>query len=138
MVDRVRADGGSAPVVTAVLGPSDESELIAEQQADRDREYAEVLERVPAFMAEIETETARGRATYTEVEESEADLARFERWLGSIQRRDYFDAPAGRTAEQAVQGCREALERFEAAAVEADTNDRSPAGRGVPTDGEPK
>src|SRR5687768_9815471 len=37
----------------------------------RDTEYREVVERVPQFLAEIEMKTARGRATYAEVEESE-------------------------------------------------------------------
>ena len=45
------------------------------------------------FLAEIEMETGRGRATYAEVEESEADLERFEKWLTAIANRDYFDAP---------------------------------------------
>ncbi|MFF7987148.1 Chromate resistance protein ChrB [Streptomyces sp. NPDC007901] len=33
-------------------------------------------------------------ATYAEVEESEADLERFDRWLAKIAARDYFDALA--------------------------------------------
>jgi hypothetical protein len=65
-------------------------------------------------------ETARGRATYAEVEESEADLERFEKWLASITARDYFGAPGGTAARAAVQQCGEALAGFEAAALVAD------------------
>ena len=140
MVDRVRADGGKARAFTVTLTAEDAEQVKAEQRADRDREYAEVLERVPAFLAEIETETGRGRATYTEVEESEADLGRFERWLDSIRSRDYFDAPGAASAAAAVDACRTALAGFEAKAVAADTadeaqqartRDQGPSGTGV-------
>ncbi|GII29755.1 hypothetical protein Pmi06nite_31970 [Planotetraspora mira] len=94
---------------------------MAEQRAERDAEYAEVVERTPAFLAEIQTETARGRATYAEVEESEADLERFEKWLAGIAARDYFNAPGGAAARAAVQQCRHALADFERAALHADT-----------------
>ncbi|GAA3638018.1 Chromate resistance protein ChrB [Microlunatus ginsengisoli] len=121
MVNRVSADGGRARVFVVTLTAEDAEQVMAEQRADRDREYAEVLDRVPAFLAEIEMETERGRATYTEVEESEADLGRFERWLDSIRSRDYFDAPGSARTVAAVEGCRAALADFEAKAVVADT-----------------
>ena len=68
----------------------------------------------------ITMETARGRITYAEVEESEADLERFEKWLAAITARDYFHAPAGVSARAAVQQCRDALADFEAAALAAE------------------
>lgn len=101
----------------------DHQTLVEEQRRDRDTEYGEVIERVPQFLAEIELETARGRATYAEVEESEADLARFETWLAAIIDRDYFDAARGDQARDAVQRCREALAQFELAALAADNTD---------------
>jgi hypothetical protein len=38
--------------------------------------------------------TARTDASYTEVEESEADLERFEKWLTAMTAHDCFQAPA--------------------------------------------
>ena len=96
---------------------AEQDAVIAEQRADRDVEYGEVVERTPAFLAEIAQETARGRATYAEVEESEADLERFEKWLTSISARDYFHAAGGQAARDAVQACRDAFTAFEAAAL---------------------
>lgn len=120
---RVRAQGGQARVLRIHLAdPAEHAALVEEQRSGRDDEYAEVLQRTPQFLTEIETETARGRATYTEVEESEADLERFERWLAAIQARDYFDAPVGGTARTAVEQCRQALADFETAALNADTS----------------
>jgi hypothetical protein len=79
-----------------------------------------VCERTPALLAEIATETARGRATYAEVEESEADLDRFRAWLAKIVARDYFDAPGRAAADAAVEDCTRALAQFEAAALSAE------------------
>ncbi|MGN6167022.1 MAG: Chromate resistance protein ChrB [Solirubrobacteraceae bacterium] len=45
---------------------------------------------------------ARGRAGYTELEESHADLARHQKWLAAIRARDYFGAPGGQEAAAAV------------------------------------
>jgi hypothetical protein len=117
---RVQAQGGTARNMTITVEGSDHDALVAEQRNDRDEEYREVVERVPAFFSEITMETARGRTTYAEVVESEADLERFEKWLAAITARDYFHAAAGSTARAAVQQCRDALAGFEAAALAAE------------------
>src|SRR6188472_650757 len=92
LVDRVRANGVTARVLRIVFDDVDEeAHIIAELQAARDDEYGEVLERVPAFLDELTSERDRDRATYEEVEESEADLERFRAWLAKIDRRDYFE-----------------------------------------------
>ena len=110
---RVRSAGGKAQVIkTIFVDESDAARIIAEQTADRDREYQEVVERTGEFLAEIDRETERHRATYTAVEESEADLERFDRWLKSIVARDYFQAPGRQEAEAAIHRCRTALASF--------------------------
>jgi hypothetical protein len=121
LVDRVRANGGSARVLHITIeDANEEAEVIAELQAARDDEYGEVLERVPAFLDELRAERERGRATYEEVEESEADLERFRVWLGKIDRRDYFGAPRRAEAHAAVERCARALEAFESEAFSRD------------------
>jgi hypothetical protein len=125
LVDRVRANGGTARVLRIVFDDvNEETEVIAELQAARDDEYGEVLERVPAFLDELTSERDRDRATYEEVEESEADLERFRAWLAKIDRRDYFGASRRADAHAAVQRCAEALEAFES---EAFARDAQPA-----------
>jgi hypothetical protein len=125
LVDRVRANGGSARVLRLTFeDAAEEAQLISELQAARDDEYGEVLERVPAFLEELRTERARDRATYEEVEESEADLQRFRAWLAKIERRDYFGAPRREEAHAAVDRCAQALEAFESEAFARD--DRRP------------
>jgi hypothetical protein len=127
----VRADGGAARSLTVTVDDAAEhAGLVAEFNAERDAEYAEVVERAPQLLAELEKETARGRATYAEVEESEADLDRFEKWLAKIAARDYFAASGAPAARQAVEQCRAALAAFEDAAIAAQAGDDHPPAAG--------
>jgi hypothetical protein len=67
------------------------------------------------------------------VEESEADLERFEKWLAKIAARDYFAAGGGPAARRAVEHCRAALAAFEDAAIAAQAGDgHAPAAAQVP------
>jgi hypothetical protein len=122
LVDRVRASGGAARMLRITFDDArEEAELVAELQAARDDEYAEVLDRIPAFLDELRGERDRDRATYEEVEESEADLARFRAWLTKIDKRDYFGAPRRAEAHDAVERCVRALQEFESEAFARDS-----------------
>jgi Protein ChrB, N-terminal len=118
LLDRVRQHGGSARSLRVTFpDPAEHQQLIGEFNGARDAEYAEILERLPAFRQELDLERARGRVTYAEVEESEADLERFRSWLAKIGARDYFAAPTGPTAQAAVQAAAADLAAFEQAAL---------------------
>lgn len=124
LVDRVRREGGHASSWTIELtDPAQERDLIEGFQAERADEYHEVCSRVPAFLAEIDHERARGRTTYAEVEESEADLDRLRTWLSRVQARDYFSASGAAEAAAAVERCGQALAAFEADALRAEVPD---------------
>jgi len=121
LADRIHQQGGTARILRmSFADPADEHAVIEELNAARDAEYAEVLERLPALRQELAEETARGRLTYAEVEESEADLDRFRTWLAKIAARDYFAAPGGQAAREAVADAAAELAAFEEAALHAD------------------
>lgn len=121
LTDRVRREGGEARLLTITLADTAEERSIVEAfSRERSDEYNEVCSRVPAFLEEIAMERGRGRATYAEVEESEADLERLRKWLGRIEARDYFDAEGRAAAEQAIKRCIAALAEFEAEALAAE------------------
>jgi hypothetical protein len=127
LLDRIHHDGGSGRLLHITLpDPDQEHAIIAEFQQERAGEYHEVLDRIPELSRELATERAKGRLTYAEVEESEADLTRFQRWLAKIAARDYFGCPVGEQARQAVDRCAQDLARFEAEAFSADPH--TPAG----------
>jgi uncharacterized protein YdbL (DUF1318 family) len=121
LLDRVRQQGGTGRMLhLALTDPAEERQIVGEFNAARDAEYAEVLERLPAFRQELAAERARGRATYAEVEESEADLERFRSWMAKIAARDYFATPAGAAARAAVEDAAADLAAFEQAALAAE------------------
>ena len=138
LAERVRTQGGSARVLGITVADAGErAGLIAELNAARDSEYRDVLDRVPSLREELAEERARGRATYLEVEESEADLQRFRAWLGKIAARDYFHAPVGDPARAAVAAAQADLHEFEAEAIrreapdlEVDATGAQPGGSG--------
>jgi hypothetical protein len=121
LADRVHHQGGNSRVLRmSFADPADEQAVVDELNAARDAEYAEVLERLPALRQELADERARGRLTYAEVEESEADLDRFRAWLAKIAARDYFTAPGGEAARAAVDDAAAELAAFEDAALRAE------------------
>lgn len=121
LLDRVRREGGEGRVISiSIIDPKEERAVIEEFQRERSDEYAEVVSRTPGFLEEIEMERGRGRTTYAEVEESEADLDRLRTWLSRIKARDYFGAPAADEAEAAVERCAAVLAEFEAEALAAE------------------
>jgi hypothetical protein len=128
LADRIRHQGGTVRVLSmAFTDPAEEQAVIAELNAARDAEYAEVLERLPELRRELADEQARGNATYAEVEESEADLERFRTWLSKIAARDYFAAPGGQAARDAVDEAAAELAAFEEAALHAEAPEPAPA-----------
>ncbi len=121
LVSRLRSEGGSGELLRInISDPKQEAAIIQAFQRERTDEYGEVVERTKQFHDEIAHERRRGRATYTELEESDADLARHKKWLAAIRARDYFSAPGSEDAEAAVVGCEAALAEFEAEALSAE------------------
>jgi hypothetical protein len=136
VVTRLRAEGGRAEMLRITLTDErQEAAVIDAIQRERTDEYHEVVERTRQFHEELRLERGRGRATYTELEESDADLVRHQRWLAAIRARDYFDAPGGDEAAAAVASCEEALARFESEALAAEldgpASDAAPGLRAV-------
>jgi hypothetical protein len=133
LVARLRAEGGHGEMLRIGLSDAGQEAAIVDAfQRERTDEYREVVERTREFHDELQHERRRGRATYTELEESDADLARHQKWLAAIRARDYFDAPGAAEAAAAVASCEEALARFESEALSAELDDStSEAGPGL-------
>jgi hypothetical protein len=129
-VTRLRAEGGNGEMLRIrVTDSKQEGAIIDAIQRERTDEYREIVESTREFHEELQMERRRGRAMYTELEESDADLARHQKWLGAIRGRDYFDAPGGQEAVAAVASCEEALARFESDALSAELDESTSDGR---------
>jgi hypothetical protein len=121
LVTRLRAEGGQGQMLRiALTDEAQQAAIVDAFQRERSDEYREVVERTREFHDELQRELRRGRATYTELEESDADLARHQKWLAAIRARDYFDAPGADEAAAAVTSCEAALARFESEALSAE------------------
>ena len=124
LVTRVRTEGGRGQMLRIKLTDAgQEAEVVNAIQREREDEYGELVESTQKFREEIAQERRRGRTTYTELEESDVDLARHQKWLAAIRARDYFDAPGGKKATAAVASCEEALARFESEALSSELDE---------------
>jgi hypothetical protein len=125
---------GGTGFVLRVSGSSPESNesIVRLFQSDRSREYDEFAERCAAFLSEISRESAAGKYTFAEMEESEQDLKKLARWLPKIQARDFF--PNGRKDQSVVllAQCRRALRDFSQAVYKVDGVRESAAGWDYP------
>ncbi len=124
IADGVRSAGGTFDaLVVEAFAEAAQALLVDRFNSARDAEYAEVVERAQALLAELEREGGRGKLTFAEVEENEADLAKLQRWLETLGARDLFGAPARGPAVQAVREAAAALQRFaeRAARLEEET-----------------
>ncbi|MEA4884081.1 MAG: Chromate resistance protein ChrB [Clostridia bacterium] len=111
--DEVGGMGGEAAIAfLTFIHPEDEERLRADSRALRDEEYSELTEKCEGLVDELERETASGKFTFAEVEESEEELAKIQRWMKKISSRDYFDAPGRADAERAYAAAEERLSLF--------------------------
>jgi hypothetical protein len=121
LIEHLQSRGAKGEVhLIQFMDEEQETALIDEFQAERSDEYGEVVERTKQFHEELEYERGRGRVTYPELEESDADLLRHQKWLAAIEARDYFTAPRHAEAVAAVKACERALVAFEETALAAE------------------
>jgi hypothetical protein len=126
VVTRLRDEGAQGQALAIAFTDTDQEDaIITAFQDERADEYREVVERTSDFHDELANERTARRVTYTELEESDADLARLKRWLDSIRARDYFDAPGAGEATAAVEACEQALAEFETEALNSELSQAS-------------
>jgi hypothetical protein len=110
---RIRSAGGEASLLeTASPSETWEGELVARFNAARDAEYDEVVDSVERFEDEIRRETRKGRFRFAELEESETDWEKLQRWFARLTERDFFGAPGRAGAEEALARGRTLLDEF--------------------------
>ena len=98
--------------VVQALHKSIEEDIINEFKADRDQEYAELLEHSLNFISEIEREIQEKKFTFAELEESEQNFKRLQKWLLKIQKRDYFTGEKSDEAKKTIDSCHTKLKNY--------------------------
>jgi hypothetical protein len=113
--------GGSSQLFAVnAFEPETEIEVMAQFAADRQAEYDEFSEHCQEFLDELARETVEQKFTYGELEESEANLDRLNKWLPKIQERDFWRNDLTVTATAQLEACRQALEAFTLAVYTAE------------------
>jgi hypothetical protein len=110
---RIEEYGGESTLF-ATSSPSDawHERTVDRFNAARDEEYEEVVDETERFREEIERERRKGKFTFAELEDEESGLERLRKYLGQVEARDSFGAPARARAVAEVNRCAEALEAF--------------------------
>jgi hypothetical protein len=89
-----------------------EADIVCRFNDARAAEFGEFVENVERFEDELRRESRKGKFTFAELEENEADYERLERWFTRILDRDFFGSPLREEAKEALIGGRRTLEVF--------------------------
>ena len=110
---RVREFPGEVSVLeTTSPSPEWERELVERFNVARSAEYAEVVENIEGLEDEVRRETSRGKFTFAELEDIEADWEKLQRWYERIRARDFFDSPDRLSVDEALERGHSAFETF--------------------------
>jgi hypothetical protein len=113
LAERIRGmDGEVSLLRTSSPSREWEHDLVERFNQARNAEYDEIVESVERFEDEIRRETRKGRFTFAELEESETDREKLQRWFKSVVERDFFGAPGRLVAEDAMARGERALHAF--------------------------
>jgi hypothetical protein len=112
---KITAGGGESTLFRVpVLPPDDETRIVAAFRAQRDKEYAEIVEECETkFVKEIEFEHFRQNYTFEETEEIGQDLEKIRRWFARIVERDWFEADGREAVAVWIARCQALLDEFE-------------------------
>lgn len=110
---RIAEFGGQAFLLEASAAlPPGQAALVERFNQARDAEYAEIVETIERLEDEIKREAERGKFTYAELEELEADWERIGRWHERVRARDTFGAAGASVCGEALEAVRHSLDAF--------------------------
>jgi hypothetical protein len=113
LVRRVAEYGGEASVLeTSSPDAAWQTKTVAQFNAARDEEYAEVVEETARFRTAIDRERTQGKFTFAELEDEVSNLERLRTYLAQVRARDAFGAAGQAKASAAVEQCAEVLAAF--------------------------
>lgn len=113
-ITRMVEEMGGRPnlFVATHFAESQEQRAIAEFQASRQRECAEIINECHKALQHIARENREQQFTFEEVEELEGDLDKISRWFSEVRGRDFWGAPAIKEVEKAIAEVELALADF--------------------------
>ena len=117
---------GTANLFTVTdFGADQQQRTIAKFQAEREREYSEIMNECRKVLKHIEREYREQEFTSEEVEELEGDLEKINRWLAEAKRRDFWESAARKEVEKLMGEVEASLAAFTQKAYEEEQKKRS-------------
>lgn len=107
---KVEELGGQATLVAeARLAPARAAAVVAQAQASRMEEYAEIAREAELLLAHSRRERAHRELAFAEFEEFAGDLGKLRRWADQVRARDHFGAGASTAVDALLERCDQEL-----------------------------
>ena len=110
---KIREYGRAVVFEAKAVSEEDHNTITGLFQAEREKQYEEILEECQEFIQEIENNIASQKLTDEEVEEMEESLEGLERWFERIKTIDWISSsPSREKVQKALEKCKDALANF--------------------------
>lgn len=111
--EQVNSFGGKSTVSQLnFLNEEDEKEIIFEFKKQSDEEYTELEENCERLIYELDRETEKGKFEFSELQESEEEVKKFERWFDKINKRNYFNSGNEEKAKEMIEKSKARLQQY--------------------------
>ncbi|MBI2850679.1 MAG: hypothetical protein HYX80_06525 [Chloroflexi bacterium] len=104
---------GTANLYTLThFSEAQEQRNIGRFREEREREYSGIIGECHKALKHIERETHMKEFNFQEIEELEGDLEKIKRWFADVKKRDFWQVPAQREAENLISQVETTLAGF--------------------------
>jgi hypothetical protein len=94
------------------LDEQDEKEILAEFKKQIDEEYIELQENCERYIYLLDRETEIEKFLFSELQENEEEVKKFERWFKKINKRNYFDSENEEKSKEMIEKTKARLQEY--------------------------
>lgn len=111
MLEKRGAESQGESVLPEIVAPDrgHEKKVVARFRADRDKAYAEIIDKCDDFERDVAKEIAASRYAQAELEENDGDLKKLQGRLSRIEKLDFHGCEKAGEARSRLKGCEAVL-----------------------------
>lgn len=110
---QVNAFGGKSTLgQLSFLNSEDENDIILEFKEQINEEYNELQNNCQRLIYELDRETENEKFQFSELQESEEELKKLQRWYEKIRKRDYFNSESIDKAKEMLEKSKNRLQQY--------------------------
>ena len=111
--EQVNSLGGRSTISEInFLNEEDEKEIILEFKKQIDEEFNELKENCKRLIYELDRETENGKFEFSELQENEEELKKFQRWFDKITKRNYFNTENEEKSKEMIEKSKIRLQEY--------------------------